>query len=81
MQKKITMTTLLKKPKEIRNYAKKGFVLKVFFNKDWVFSIVPAKKINLEPKKEKYKAEDLPSFDLNLPVNLSKKEIYEKFGK
>ena len=76
MIKTIGITKLIRNPEEIRKFVSRGFTLKVLFNNKHVFDISP-------PKKEEGKQEridDLPSFELDLPDNISKKEIYEDYG-
>ncbi|MBD3238250.1 MAG: hypothetical protein GF332_01240 [Candidatus Moranbacteria bacterium] len=81
MQKQITMTTLLRNPKKVISYIKKGFILKVYSNNKLIFDILPAKEETKNNNKHMIKDKDLPSFDFDLPDEISKKEIYEKFGK
>jgi hypothetical protein len=78
MIKDITMTDLLKKPKEVRKYVGRGFTLNVYLNDERVFDITPPK----EEKKncKKFTKTDLPKASLNLPENMTKREIYEFYG-
>jgi len=76
MLKNVSMTEVLKNPSQIRSYVEKGFTLHVFYKKKCVFDIT-APKITKQNKT----MSPPPRFDLGLPLSISKKNIYEKYGK
>jgi hypothetical protein len=77
MTKTITMTDLLKKPKQIKEGVRQGFSFVVLVNKEPLFDIKP----HVTDKSKSTKFADRPTLPLkNLPDTLTKRDIYEKYG-
>ena len=76
MIKTISITKVIRNPEEVRKFVSRGFTLKVLFNNKHVFDIFPPKKRGDKSDR----IDDLPSFKLDLPDHISKKEIYEVYG-
>jgi hypothetical protein len=76
MTKTITMTDLLKKPKQIKEGVRQGFSFVVMVNKEPLFDIKP----HVKDKTKTTKFADRPTAKLNVPDTLTKRDIYEKYG-